>query len=221
MVAQSLGPFQLDLASRASVESRARRCSDPTRAMRIRWLATVISLTVLFVAPVSRVSAQGLGWGVATSAIIDTEFTDGAEVGPGLTGEIEVQAEGLLSYSVVISVARTDFPVAADELHRNLGAVALGVRLMRDREGPSVGLVLGIGALFWDDVSETDPAFRSSAQAEEMLLPGVEVRWPLGGDLGLSFSVRDQLTGWWWAILDPSEGELNHRLIVAVGLYHG
>ena len=188
---------------------------------RPAWSAAAVALTALLVAPDSRASAQGFGWGIAPSAIIDTEFTDGAQVGPGLTGEIEVGAENLLSYSAVVSLARTDFSVGPDELHRNFGSVALGVRLMREGwERPSVGLLLGIGALFWDDLSETDPAFRSSANAEEMLLPGVELRWPLGSELGVSFSVRDQLTGWWNALLDPSEGELNHRLIIAAGLYH-
>jgi hypothetical protein len=91
---------------------------------------------------------------------------------------------------------------------------------MRPGERASVGLLLGIGALFWDDVSETDPAFRSSANGEEMFLPGVELRWPLGNEFGVSLSVRDQLTGWWDAIIDPSEGQLNHRLIIAAGMYH-
>ena len=91
---------------------------------------------------------------------------------------------------------------------------------MRDGELPSFGVLLGIGALFWDDISETGPGFRSSANAEELLVAGAELRWPLGGGLGVSLSVLDQLTGWWNAILDPSEGRLNHRFLVAAGLYH-
>ena len=151
--------------------------------------------------------------------LIDTEFTEDAQVGLGITGEIEVKAEAVLSYSVVIFLARTDFPVGEDELHRNFGSIAFGARLMRDGERPSVGFLLGIGALFWDDLSETDAAFRSSANAEEMLLPGIELRWPLGGGLGVSLSIRDQLTGWWNAILDPSEGQIGHRLVIAAGVH--
>ena len=191
------------------------------RAMPPVWLTTVsilLSLPFVLIAAQSG-AAQSLVWSLAPSVIIDTEFTDDTQIGPGLTGEVEVSAEQRLSYSAVISLARTDFPVGADELHRNFGAVALGVRLMQDREGPSFGVLLGVGALFWDDVSETDPGFRSSASAEEMLLPGVELRWPMGDSLGLSFSFRDQLTGWWNAILDPSEGEVGHRLMIAAGVY--
>jgi hypothetical protein len=185
------------------------------------WLTTgsiLLSLPFLLIVAQSG-AAQGLVWSVAPSVIIDTEFAGDTQIGPGLTGEVEVSTERRLSYSAVLSIARTDFPVGADELHANFGAIALGVRLMQNREGPSFGVFLGAGALFWDEVSETDPGFRSSANGEEMLLPGVELRWPIGESFGLSFSVRDQLTGWWNAILDPSEGELNHRLMIAAGLY--
>ncbi len=158
-------------------------------------------------------------WAAAPSVIIDTEFTEDTQVGPGFIGELEIKAERTLSFSALLSVARTDFPVGADDLHRNFGAIALGVRWMRDGEGPVVGGSLGAGALFWDDLSETDPGFQSSANGEEMLLPGIELRWPLSSTLGLSLSVRDQVTGWWNAILDPSEGEVSHRLLIAAGLY--
>ena len=135
-----------------------------------------ISLALLLTAPQSVAAAQSIGWAIAPSAIIDTEFSDDTQVGPGITGEVEVKAEHLLSYSAVISLARTDFPVGPDDLHRNFGSVAIGARLMRDGEMPSLGLLLGIGTLFWDDLSESDPEFRSSANAEEMLLTGVELR---------------------------------------------
>ena len=188
---------------------------------RPAWLATVsvfLSFLLLLIVAQSG-AAQSLVWAVAPSVLIDTEFTDDIQIGPGLTGEIEVNAERRLSYSAVLSLARTDFPVGADDLHRNFGAVSLGLRLMADGEGPSVGVLFGIGALLWDDLSETDPGFRSSANGEEMLLPGVELRWPISSSLGLSFSLRDQVTGWWGAIVDPSEGDLSHRLMIALGLY--
>jgi hypothetical protein len=184
-------------------------------------LATSVGFALLFTASWSPLAAQGLGWSIAPSVILDTEFADGTELGPGITGEIELRAASLVSYTAAVSFARTDFPVGVDDLHRNFGSVAFGARLMPPREGPSVGLLLGIGAFFWDDVSETDPGFRSSADAEEMLVPGLELRWPIRDGFGVTLSVRDQVTGWWWAIIDPSEGELNHVLMIGVGLYHG
>ena len=75
-----------------------------------------------------------------------------------------------------------------------------------------------MGALVSDDVSETDPNFVSSANYEEMLLPGVEVGVPVGRSLDVRLSIRDQVAGWWNRILDPAEGALNHRFILTLGL---
>ena len=202
------------------VQLRRRRAPGSASAGWAAFLSAAIALVSLLTAPQSVVADQGIGWAIGPSAIIDPEFADDTQVGPGITGEVEAKAGDLLSYAAVISLARTDFPVGTDDLHRNFGSVAIGPRLMRDGELPSFGLFLGIGALFWDDVSETDPEFRSSANAEEMLLAGVELRWPFGDGLGVSFSLRDQLTGWWNVILDPSEGRLNHRFLISAGLYH-
>ena len=185
----------------------------------MRWIRIVLIILPLTTAE-SVAADQGFGWAVAPSVIIDTEFPEDTRIGPGITAEIEAMPEGILSYSAVVSLARTDFSSGADDLHRNFGSFTLGARLMRDGERPSLGLLIGIGALFWDDLSETDPGFRSSANAAELLLPGVELRWPLGGGLGVSLSVRDQLTGWWNAILDPSEGRVDHRFVISAGLYH-
>ena len=203
----------------ALVQLRQRREIGSGGPKSVASLSVLILLTLLLATPHSLAAAQSVGWAVAPSVIIDTEFGEDTQVGPGIMGEIEVKADNDLSYSATIFLARTDFPVGANNLHRNFGSVAFGARLMRDGERPSVGLLFGIGALFWDDVSETDPAMRSSANAEEMILPGVELRWPLGGGLGISLSVRDQLTGWWNAILDSSEGELNHRFVIGAGIY--
>lgn len=197
-----------------------RRRRSARRTVYAACMSTAISYLVLAVTAQSSQAMQSIGWTVAPSVLLDTEFSGDTQIGPGLTLELELRAERSLSWWGGMSVARTDFPVGPDELHRNWGAAALGLRLMRDGQSPAVGVILGIGALFWDDLSETDPAFRSSANAEEMLLPGVEVRIPVRNGFGVSVSVRDQMTGWWWAVLDPEEGSLNHRVMITAGLYH-
>lgn len=196
-----------------------RRLSTRRKLAAVCTPAAIACLALGLTAQSAR-AMQGTGWTVAPAVLLDTEFSNGTEIGPGLTVELELKAERALSWWGGISIARTDFPVGPDELHRNWGAAALGVRLMREGARPAVGVLLGIGALFWDDVSETDPAFRSSANAGEMLLPGVELRLPLRDGFGASISVRDQVTGWWWAVLDPDEGSLNHRVMITAGLYH-
>jgi hypothetical protein len=119
----------------------------------------------------------------------------------------------------LVTLARADFPVADDELHRNFVAAAMGVRLMMARAGADIGATLRIGVLVWDDINETDPAFRSGANGEEMLIPGLEVRFGSSGSSGVALFARDQLTGWFNAIIDPDEGALSHRFVVGAGVY--
>lgn len=185
----------------------------------MRWwlIAGAATATLLLASPPA--SAQGVDWLVAPSMVLDLEHTDDVQVGPGLTAELGVAGDGRVSYLGALALARTDFPVGADELHRNFASLAVGVRLVTSDDGPALGLLLGLGALAWDDVSETDAAFRSSADLEEMLLGGIEARFPVTKSWGVAFSVRDQLTGWFHGILDPEESGVSHRVILAAGLY--
>jgi hypothetical protein len=109
--------------------------------------------------------------------------------------------------------------VGTDAQHRNWGTAALALRVMSVGEGARFGVTLGVGALFDDDVSETDPDFRSSARGEEMVLPGIEARFPVGPSWGLTIFARDQLTGWMNALFDRAEQDLAHRLLFGVGAY--
>ncbi len=165
--------------------------------------------------------AQSLEWSAAGLMLLDTEFSDGAEVGPGLSATVTLVPTRLVSYFALASVARTDFPVGLDELHRNFGAAAVGVRLAPPTEGPRLGFTLGLGVIAWDDVSETDAGFRSSANAEEMIVPGVELSIPVGSSWRMTVAARDQMSGWWYAVFDPSEYGLSHRIIFSVGLGSG
>jgi hypothetical protein len=179
-------------------------------------VAMFVSL-VLGLSP-SATGAQALEWSVGPLLLLDTEHPDGTEVGPGLLAALTFAPRRTLSYSVLVSAARTGFPVGSDELHRNYGASAVGIRLAPPREGLRVGVSLGLGFLAWDDVSDTDPDFRSGADLEEMLLPGVEMSVPIGAAWSLRVSVWDQMTGWWFALIDPGEYEVGHRVLISVGL---
>ena len=165
-------------------------------------------------------NAQSVDWTAGPAILFDTDFVDGTEIGPGLFVDLLARPRRTVSYFASVSAARTDFPVSDDQLHRNFGAAALGLRVSAGSE-VRVGVLLGMGALVSDDVSETDPNFASSANYEEMLLAGIEVGVPLGHSLHVRLSVRDQVTGWWWRIWDPVEGALNHRFILTLGLGRG
>ena len=170
----------------------------------------------IVIAP-ARARSQSVEWTAGPAMLFDTDFVDGTEIGPGLFLDVLKGPRRTVSYFASVSAARTDFPVAGDQLHRHFGAAALGLRVSTGSQ-TRVGVLLGIGALVWDDVSETDPDFRSSANGEEMLLPGIEVGMPVGRSLHVRFSIRDQVTGWWNTILDPDEGTMNHRFILTLGL---
>ena len=83
----------------------------------------------------------------------------------------------------------------------------------------AIGVVLGAGVLLEDDVSETDPSFRSSARGESILMPGVELRLPIGASWGGTAFARDQLGGWFNALVDRAEADLSHRFVVGVGVH--
>ena len=83
----------------------------------------------------------------------------------------------------------------------------------------AIGVVLGAGVLLEDDVSETDPSFRSSARGESILMPGVELRLPIGASWGVTAFARDQLGGWFNALVDRAEADLSHRFVVGVGVH--
>ncbi len=161
----------------------------------------------------ARAGCQSVEWAAGPAILFDDDSVDDTEIGPGLFLDVLMGPRRTVSYFVSVSAARTDFPVADDQLHRHFGAAALGFRVSTGSQ-VRVGVLLGMGALVWDDVSETDPDFRSSANGEEMLLPGIEVGVPIGRSLDVRLSIRDQVTGWWNRILDPAEGALNHRFIL-------
>ncbi len=188
---------------------------QPARALLLVLLFGAVS--GLWVTP-NAAYAQSFGWAAAPAILFDAEFVDGTEVGPALSGELILSPQEARSYFLGLTIARTDFPVGVDELHRNWGTAALGLRFALPAEKISLRFSLGVGFLVFDDVSETDPGFRSSANWEELLLPGIEGSIPLRGRWHFRVVAQDMVTGWWNALIDPDEGAVGHRFLISVGL---
>ena len=188
---------------------------------RLRSLVAGVLGFGIVIAP-ARASAQSVAWTAGPAIFLDTDFSLGTEVGPGLFADVVIAPLRTVSYFASVSVARTDFTgVFGDQFHRNFGAAALGLRVSAGNQ-VRVGVLLGLGALAFDDVHEqAGPNWTSSANWEEMLLPGIEVSAPVGRSLHARLSIRHQLTGWWLRIWLPDEGELNHRFMVTFGLGRG
>jgi hypothetical protein len=114
-----------------------------------------------------------------------------------------------MAFGFDVALARTDFPVAADALHRNIASASLALRLMTGGDRAAFGISLGMGVLAWDDVSETDPAFRSGANAKQTFVPGFVTRFAIGESWGVTVFAHDQVTGLINQIFDPDEGDLS------------
>ena len=207
---------------------------DPRLAMRadiplgtaaekiVTKLRRMLIITALAAIP-GAVSAQ-TKWSVGPTLWVDTDF-NGTEVGPGINIGVSSGPERGSAFTMDLGFARTDFPVASDDLHRNHASISIGGRLMTRAGGGggggggAVGVTLGIGALVWDDLNATDPGFRSSANAEELLVPGILARFPLTEAWGVEVFLRDQISGWYHSIIDPDEFALAHRFILGVGIH--
>jgi hypothetical protein len=176
----------------------------------------VLAVTILAAMP-GALSAQ-TKWSVGPTLWVDTDF-DGTEMGPGINLGISSGPAQGSAFTIDLGFARTDFPVASDELHRNHASISIGGRLMASAGGGAVGVTLGLGALVWDDLNETDPGFRSSANAEELVVPGILARFPLTESWGVEVFFRDQISGWYNSIIDPDEFALAHRFVIGVGLH--
>lgn len=192
-----------------SASASASKCAAPIVGLVLGSLA----------ASPTHVIAQSVGWTAAATVLVDRSHSLETHVGPGVTGEVELRGERELSFAGVVAVARTDFEVGPDNLHRNHGMAAVAARWMRESTGPSLGFLFGVGAIFWDDVSETDSAFRSGANGAGVLLTGLELRLPMSERFGASISVRDAITGLVNGIADPSERDIEHRFLLSAGIY--
>ena len=182
---------------------------------RLTTFTLLLCAAVLPLEP-SRAHAQSTSWAVGPGLFLDPDFSTDGESGIALFMGVTLRADRPLSYTLDLLLARTDFPVGPYELHRNHGLITVGTGIHLFGERQSLVATLGVGALFWDDLNETDPAFGSSANAEETAVPGLELNVPLG-ELGeVKLFARDYITGWYQRILDPSEADLDHRLVLGV-----
>jgi hypothetical protein len=164
-------------------------------------------------------AAGPVAWSVSPAVFVDAAFSTGSIVGPAVELGAEVASGHRVAYGLALGFARTDFRVGPDALHRDFATASLGARLKMWGVRPSVGLTLGAGVVVWDDFSETDPDFRSSAHAEESFVPGVDLRVGMGESWGVTAFAKAQVTGWFYAIIDPSESGIQHRFVLGAGVY--
>ena len=93
-------------------------------------------------------SAQSFEWSVSPMVFLDSEFTGGPEVGPGVSLGAALSPGGSVAYGLFLTLARTDFPVASDDFHRNFASAGVGLRLMTGGDGATIGIALGAWFVF-------------------------------------------------------------------------
>ena len=198
----------------------------------VKWIPRILVVTAVtpFIC-----SAQSFEWSVSPVVFLDSEFTDGPEVGPGISLGAALSPSGSVAYGLFLTLARTDFPVASDDLHRNFASAGVGLRMMTGGDGATIGVGLGAGVFVEDDVNETErrkeetcvssstvicPKWTSSANAEEIVMLGVEAQIPVTVSWGMTIFARDQVGGWWYGLLtSDDEYGFSHRFLLGAGVY--
>ena len=180
---------------------------------------------IVFLAVITPLTAfgQSFEWSAHPIVLLDFDHTPALEVGPGVSFSSFLSSDGPISYGLFMALARTDFSVAVNNLHRNFGSVGLGLRWMTGGEKTALGLDVGLGFSAWDDVSETHPGFTSSADGEEMVTLGIQARIQITPAWGISVFIQDQITGWYNALLSTmfngDDYGVSHRLLAGAGIY--
>ncbi len=164
-------------------------------------------------------AGQSLEWAVQPSVIWDEPNLPYQQIGPGISFSSIVSPEGRFAYGVFANLARTDFQVDSDSLHRNFASVSLDLRMMTDGDKARLALSLGFGVSVSDDVNETDINFTSSANGAEMFVIGLEGQFPVTSSWGISTFARSQMNGWFWGLLDPGEYGIEPSFLFGAGVY--
>jgi len=85
----------------------------------VKWIPWIVVMTAVtpFIC-----YAHSFEWSVFPMVFLDSEFTDGPEVGPGVSLGAALSPGGSVADGLFLTLARTDFLVASDDLHRNFAS---------------------------------------------------------------------------------------------------
>ena len=183
---------------------------------RSRGAAVIVAIAVELLVPLPacgqldvEVTAGVLAVGEIASAANSVGPVISLTLGTGALG-IPVLLEG--------AVSRIDFTSFGEPFHRNYGFMTLATEWLPVREPVAVGLRLGVGASVEDDISEDDPAFFSSNNWAEALVPALVLKRTLASGRQLVFTISDHILGPFNAVLDPEEYGVEHRVRVLFGV---
>lgn len=146
------------------------------------------------------------------------------EPGPGDTrvGPMLAVVTSLGSLGVPLlleaGIGRTDFTSLGQDYHNNHYALAILVQWQPVQGPTTLALRLGLGAYGEYQTVETDPPTGGGDNWAEMVTPSVTLTRPLTTNTRLVLTVADALLGPFYAVLDPEEYGIEHRVRVMVGV---
>jgi len=115
-------------------------------------------------------------------------------------------------------VARTYFTSLGQNYHHNHFLFVLGAEWFPTQGTTHLGLRLGLGAYGEYEIVETDPPSPGGDSWVETVVPGLILERDLGGGRRLVAGLADFVLGPWFAVLDPGEYGVEHRLRFTLGI---
>jgi len=114
-------------------------------------------------------------------------------------------------------LARTDFTSLDQDYHHNHYFLALGAEWFPTQGTTRVGLRVGLGAYGEYETVETDPSSSGGDNWVEAIVPGLILERDLGRRR-LVMALSDFVIGPYFAILDPEEYGIEHRIRFSIGM---
>jgi hypothetical protein len=117
-----------------------------------------------------------------------------------------------------LGAARTDFASLGQDYHHNHYLLALGAEWFLTRGTSRLGLRCGLGAYGEFETVENDPPSGGGGGWIETVVPGLVLERDLGSEKRLVLRLEDAILGPWFAVLDPGEYSIEHRLLFVLGI---
>ncbi len=149
--------------------------------------------------------------------VVHDPSVGGRQVGP-LISAVGSTSVGGIPLFIEAGAARTDFASLGQNYHHNHYLFALGTEWLPTRGTTRLGLRIALGAYGELETVETDPPADGGGGWVETVVPGVVLERDLGSDRTVVLRLADSILGPWFAVLDPAEYDVEHRLIVLLGL---
>lgn len=141
----------------------------------------------------------------------------GRQIGPmvSVSGSSSVLGP---EFFLEVGAGRTDFNSLGQDYHHNHYLLALGSEWFPVQGTTRFGLRLGLGAYGEIETVETDPSSPGGGGWVETVVPGLVLERDFGNGRGFVVRMSDAILGPWFAVLDPSEYDVDHRFMVLLGI---